>query len=560
MTTKSVLFRFGSDVSGLMQGLAQGKGGLRELDKAADGVTGTLTKFAGLLGAGLGIAKLTADALAFADSMVRIHDQTDLSFDSIQRFSFIAGQTGGSVEQLAGAVSKMQRTLSDAGDDGEKARKAIEGLGLDVSALMAMQPDQQFQAIASAIGAIPNPADQAAAAVDVFGKAGAEMLPQLKAMAESGVELAAQFDAIGGPVSENAIRAVDALGDSGAATGVQIKNMATELLALAAPAIIAGLETIQQILGGIRVLAGGGSNEIVNMSMEIDALEASLASLKKNNPFPDAFAQAQMDNYVSQIAKLNQALNDMTGSGIQSVRTIIPVMEEWGASIGEMPLLTADALAAQYDSEVVFTLQQQAEFALREEMAALHWENLKAITTDGTDAITKIQGASLSKAEMFNAQSWDNQVETVSGSLMQMTAGIAQHSKAAFEVNKAASMANTIVQTIQAVTKAWSDYGWPYGAVLGAAIAAAGAAQLSAIKSTSFQGGGRGIPPSHANVPNTGTSGGGNGSGGGSGGGPDRIMRVEGLQASSLFDGKSVRVIAEGLLEYQKNGGQVVIQ
>jgi hypothetical protein len=36
-------------------------------------------------------------------------------------------------------------------------------------------------------------------------------------------------------------------------------------------------------------------------------------------------------------------------------------------------------------------------------------------------------------------------------------------------------------------------------------------------------------------------------------------MRVEGMDPSSLFSGKTVRLVAAELLEYQKDGGTVVL-
>lgn len=64
--------------------------------------------------------------------------------------------------------------------------------------------------------------------------------------------------------------------------------------------------------------------------------------------------------------------------------------------------------------------------------------------------------------------------------------------KAAFEKNKKMRMAETVVNTVAAVVKAWADFGWPVGAVLGGLIAAAGAMQLSMIASQKYEGSGGG--------------------------------------------------------------------
>src|SRR5690606_7203985 len=52
-------------------------------------------------------------------------------------------------------------------------------LGLSVSDLAGLSPDQQFAAIADKIAAIKDPAMRTAAAMDVFGKSGADLIPMM---------------------------------------------------------------------------------------------------------------------------------------------------------------------------------------------------------------------------------------------------------------------------------------------------------------------------------------------------------------------------------------------
>jgi phage-related minor tail protein len=83
---------------------------------------------------------------------------------------------------------------------------------------------------------------------------------------------------------------------------------------------------------------------------------------------------------------------------------------------------------------------------------------------------------------------------------MAMTAGIATHSRAAFEVNKIASLARATVsgyQMIQASATDGAEWGGYYGAIAEGALAAAFVvANLDAINSTQFGGGGSISTPS----------------------------------------------------------------
>lgn len=91
-----------------------------------------------------------------------------------------------------------------------------------------------------------------------------------------------------------------------------------------------------------------------------------------------------------------------------------------------------------------------------------------------------------------------------------MTAGLATKSRAAFEVNKAASLAKATVQGYQMIQAAAADgasWGGYYGAIIEGALAAAYvAANLDAINSTQFGGGGGISTSGGGGVPSQATS------------------------------------------------------
>lgn len=91
-----------------------------------------------------------------------------------------------------------------------------------------------------------------------------------------------------------------------------------------------------------------------------------------------------------------------------------------------------------------------------------------------------------------------------------LTAGLATHSRAAFEVNKAGAIAKAVMDTYKGIGGVLAEYPGPVGWGLAAVQAAMGFAQVSAIKSTSFGGGGGGSAslPSGGGIPSQATSGG----------------------------------------------------
>lgn len=567
---EAILLRLGLDASGFTKGTRQARQELGLMEKGVGSLKGEIAALAATAAAGIGFAVLIHEALAFAESVTKVHDQTGLAVESIQYLRLAADLTGTSIDSLAGLVSKMQRQLVEAGTN-DKLHAQLAAIGVNVEQLRNLRPEEQLQAIANAIGQIQDPAEQAAAAVVAFGKSGAEALPQIKALASQQEELQAAFTRTGGAVSGDTIAAVEGLGDSFAELKTAVVAMATELVGAAAPALRSFLEVTTEVVAGLRLLDGEGSNALVNLDNKIDNLQGRIDSFKKSNPFPDDWGKQQLATMEAQLKVLREQEQVMLGVGEAGAKAFAAdrlakqLALEKALSDGTLAEVQvrvqhvkdgqfATELAEQQHQERRAAIIANANATLLEQDLAFR-QQMSEHAMAGSIEVQDVVHGGLSAIEQFQADSWQNQVQTVAGSLSQMTAGIAQHSKAAFEVNKAASIVNTVVQTIQAVTKAWADYGWPYGAVVGAAIAAAGIAQVQAIKNTSFNGGGGGVPPSGATTPpvNTATQGGG-------GQGNGQTLRVEGLSADSIVTGASARALAEKLLEFQKDGGQVVFQ
>jgi hypothetical protein len=162
----------------------------------------------GALGA-LGIATSLEALVAFGKEIV--HNATSLQFTAamlgestaaIERQRFAIEQSGGSFEALSAAITFMNRNLED---ETPKATHALEGLGLSLKSLQQASPEVAFNTIVEAIRKLPDPMQQSAAALDIFGRGAREILPAIKAgfedvgkaapiMADGSVEALARMD------------------------------------------------------------------------------------------------------------------------------------------------------------------------------------------------------------------------------------------------------------------------------------------------------------------------------------------------------------------------------
>lgn len=160
--------------------------------------------------------------LADADALVKLSDKTGISLQGLQKFQAAGDDAGNSLDQVTTAISKLQVNLADT-TPAKDFTDQLAKMGLSISQLRALDPEGQFIAISDAIRAIPDPADRARAAVVLFGRAGAEVLPTLTR----------GFDDLEGSVvgmSDETVRALDKAGDALTAWGRIAKGVAAEVI------------------------------------------------------------------------------------------------------------------------------------------------------------------------------------------------------------------------------------------------------------------------------------------------------------------------------------------
>jgi hypothetical protein len=152
----------------------------RDAEGSFRGIASEAKALAGTLGIAFGLQNVVAfgaELLRMGDQITKVADRTGLTTDEVQRLQFVADQSGNTIEDLTGAIGGMQNRLAS-GD--KSAIGALKQLGVSFDDLARMDPYEQMRSIAEAIGKIPNPANQAQVAMDLFGKAGIGILPTLK--------------------------------------------------------------------------------------------------------------------------------------------------------------------------------------------------------------------------------------------------------------------------------------------------------------------------------------------------------------------------------------------
>lgn len=208
---------------------------------------GVATKaFAGIAVGGAAMAvKLGADMLRTGDALDKMNRRTGLTVERIQELDFAAQQSGTTLEALEKGFLRSTRVVSDAQRGMKSAADTLAALGLTVEEVEATHPDQLFTRFADALTAVEDPTRRAALAQELFGRAGAELIPLLDA-GSAGIEaLAAQAQAAGNIMSADAARAAAQFNDS-------LNLLKQEAMAGVQQAFAALAPKLQEIIGAMK--------------------------------------------------------------------------------------------------------------------------------------------------------------------------------------------------------------------------------------------------------------------------------------------------------------------
>jgi TP901 family phage tail tape measure protein len=168
--------------------------------------------------------------------------------------AYAAKQADIDFNSLGTSLRKMQVFLSEAGSGSKEANKTLAALGLTIEQLRALAPEDQFELLADRVNALQDPADRARAAVDLFGRAGADLLPLFEQGA-AGIRAAREeAQRMGATLTGEQATALAEADDSIKRMGQSWDGLARTLTAAVAPALTSAFNGIQNL---ITYLQGG---------------------------------------------------------------------------------------------------------------------------------------------------------------------------------------------------------------------------------------------------------------------------------------------------------------
>jgi hypothetical protein len=287
---------FTASTSGLRTGVNQAARSMQQMQQSVSGLRGQLSTLTAISGAQLfgQIASAASQAvrslISFGQSQAQVIDDTSklaarlgMTYGELAGLALAGDLAGVSMETIGAAVTKADVAFVRAAEGSRTAADAFASIGLSIDNLQGMTAAERFDAIAAAIAALPTEAQRAEAAVQLFGRAGAQLLPLFAGGAEGIAQARAEAERFGLTLTGMQGQNVESMNDAFTRAQAAIQGVVQQVVAYLAPAIDSvttafsdmigdvGGATIGQTIGegilqGARFLAEIGDTVVQNMS------------------------------------------------------------------------------------------------------------------------------------------------------------------------------------------------------------------------------------------------------------------------------------------------------
>lgn len=175
--------------------------------------------------------------VATGDALDEMSARTGVSVETLSELGWAADLAGADLETLETGLRKMQKVVTEAATGSASATEALGRLGLSVTDLVNLNPEQQFKLIADRLSKVQDPTLRAALAMEVFGKSGTRLLPMLADGAKGLEEYQRKARELGLTVSTETAQDAAALADTLDTLWRVLKQSAFTIGAALAPTI-----------------------------------------------------------------------------------------------------------------------------------------------------------------------------------------------------------------------------------------------------------------------------------------------------------------------------------
>lgn len=213
------------------------------------------------------LADMTVQAFKTIDATSKLAESFDANINGLRGITYAGDLAGASAEEVGNAFGFMTKFLGDALNGEQKNIEAIDKLGLSLFNLTKVESDQAFLDIAEAIAKIPTAGQRAAAAMDVFGKAGKKLLPLIMSDIKGAQE---EFQKMGGFLRDGDAKGIEKANDAISKLVTQVTILVDAFAVRIAPAIEKAANILTKKfgdVGGVMVSLIDHGHELAEITM-----------------------------------------------------------------------------------------------------------------------------------------------------------------------------------------------------------------------------------------------------------------------------------------------------
>jgi lambda family phage tail tape measure protein len=181
--------------------------------------------------AGAGLALLVKKGINELDKLDEVSQKIGVTVESLSSLGKVAKIEGMSIDDLAGSLVKLTRTISEANSGSEAAAETFKSMGLDPSTFKNSE-DALLQ-ISDKFSQYRDGLNKTALAVELFGKSGAGMIPFLNQGSDLIKQIRGELDSFGNASTKAAAEAAefnDRMSKMGIVVNTLFQKFVSELL------------------------------------------------------------------------------------------------------------------------------------------------------------------------------------------------------------------------------------------------------------------------------------------------------------------------------------------
>ncbi|MFH1845190.1 MAG: hypothetical protein ABIF77_18545, partial [bacterium] len=153
-------------------------------------VLGSTSSLLGGLGVALGVRQFQQwiqSSVNAADQIQKLGQKVGASTENLSALHLLARTSASSLGEMGAALAKQNKFIGDVAEGNPKAVATLRDLDLTLKDFKGKDSVQIFELLAQRITALPSPIQKTKTAMDIFGRAGANLIPTMNALADEGL-------------------------------------------------------------------------------------------------------------------------------------------------------------------------------------------------------------------------------------------------------------------------------------------------------------------------------------------------------------------------------------